>query len=747
KSGQIKTSKDEIERIIDEAGSQFPFMGKIRWFREIDKALSTYLRPLYLQSDPADDTARINFRQDGTDTGRYATPSRGDGDDFMVGWPHVNVHSIPKASDSNEHPECLNRVRECISCRPPEPGKPPKYMAAIDFSGEELRIITNLSREPKWLKEFFHCSGCDRMFDAGDGPNPVTPPARCPNCGSDKIGDIHTLTGLSVYGQDANTKPNWKELRGAAKGLNFALCYGGGGAAAQRATGVDKNEGWRLKNTFDRSYTGLKSWWDSQHDFARKHGFVRTAFGRKYPVPDINSPDGGFRSKAERNAVNGPIQGCISSDSRIPTSTGIFTVKELWDRQQIGQQEFQVWTGKKWSSARVLFSGEKNLSFTSLNNGSVIKTSPDHRFRVYDEGVLKWVRQEDLKIGACVVVNAKALDFLKDPVYHYDPVRTPQKGHLFDYDYEKVTELTNSGTKVPMYDIEVFDDDHAFVCNGAVVHNSGSDICKIAMTLVYREMKNRGWLEKVMMVMTMHDELVFEIDADILEEVLPILVNIMAQNQVVLGMKWPVPLTCDVEIGHDWTVPWHMTEMKFGEIRFIGNKKYKTPKKIPEGMDWKLMQRYPDELKPWLSEARGEKAPIPPTPPVSPPPSDPPPSQDTISVPSESPVSPIVILKDPPLPRADSISTGSPPAGIPQDVPKDVAAAINGGVFTYQLKVPLTLGVVIRLSDVIHQCQNRGMALLKLVSRTGESLDEWSKGQEIRVSPTTFYVLAQHYGI
>ena len=570
KSGQIKTSKDEIERIIEEAGEQFPFMSKIRWFREIDKALSTYLNPFYMQSDPEDDTARINFRQDGTDTGRFTTPAKGDSDDFIVGWPKVNVQSIPKAGDSANHPECLNRVREVISCRPGVNGVP-RYMAAIDFSGEELRLITNLSREPKWLREFFHCSSCDRMFDSGDGMNtPEAPPARCPNCGSDKIGDIHTLTGLSIYGADANSRPDWKELRGKAKGLNFALCYGGGGAAAQRSVGVDKQEGWRIKNTFDRSYNVLKAWWDTQHNFARQHGFVRTAFHRKYPVPDIHNPDGGFRSKAERNAVNGPIQG------------------------------------------------------------------------------------------------------------------------------------------------------------------TGADICKIAMLLIYKEMKARGWLNKVMMIMTMHDELVFEIDADILEEALSLLVNIMARNKMVLGQKWPVPLTCDVEIGHDWTVPWHMNEMKYGEIRFAGNKKFKDKKKAEAaGYKWEEMQRYPDELKPWLSLARDED----PTPPAGTPPDDAGNTPPVTAAPAKTE-------------GTVGVTTPAMPVAIPMsDLPQDVVvAASTGGMFEYRLTAPLTLKTMIILADVIRQCRRKGTATLKLKARDGTPLDDWTD-QPVQVSPTTFYVLAQHYGI
>jgi hypothetical protein len=120
---------------------------------------------------------------------------------------------------------------------------------------------------------------------------------------------LHTLTALAIYGDGAKDSPDFKQKRQSSKALNFAMCYGGGGSAAQRAVGVDKEEGWRIKNQFDKSYTGLRRWWSKQHDTAKRWTYVRTAFGRKYPLPDILHTDGGFRSKAERNSVNGPVQG------------------------------------------------------------------------------------------------------------------------------------------------------------------------------------------------------------------------------------------------------------------------------------------------------------------------------------------------------------------------------------------------------------------------------------------------------
>ena len=293
KSGQVKTSKDVLDAVVEKAGDQFPWMKNVKRFREISKSLGTTLCNIYQDSSPErapDGCVWANFNGLKTDTGRFSTPTPSDKNDFhgQVNW---NVQSTTATYDKSK-PECARRQRECISARPGY------VLFAIDYSGVELRIATNLSGEPKWLAEFFHCSGCDHEFERG-----VLPPPFCPHCGSDKIGDLHTLTALGIYGSVD------KQKRQVGKIVNFLLCYGGSGNAVQRSTGCDKEEGWRIKNQFDKTYRTLGRWWKLQHQLAKKQKYVSTAFGRKYPVPDIDHEFGMFRSKAERNSVNGPVQG------------------------------------------------------------------------------------------------------------------------------------------------------------------------------------------------------------------------------------------------------------------------------------------------------------------------------------------------------------------------------------------------------------------------------------------------------
>lgn len=839
KSGQVKTSKDELNRIVEEMGDDLPFAPKIKRFREVAKGLSSNLFPVYHDLAPEnspDGRLWVGFNATKTDTGRFSTPASESGD--FTGQSRWNLHSIPATYDKSK-PECVRKMRTSVKANAG------KILFAIDYSGVELRIVTNLSGEPKWVDEFFRCSGCDHRFEKGS-----CPPHFCPSCWSDKIGDLHTLTALAIYGEDAATKSDFKQKRQAAKGLNFAMCYGGGGSAAQRSVGVDKEEGWRIKRQFDKSYRGLAKWWEEQHKTARKQKYVTTAYGRKYPLPDIDHTDGGFRSKAERNSVNGPVQGCLHPDTKITTSNGLVAVRDLYH----DGSSFKVWTGQEWANARPLYSGHKIVCVTGFTSGNTIKTSPEHLFLTWRDqtqspknmgDVVEWVRQQELKIGDWVATSTEAVDCVA-PHYKWDSSEHAQEGHLFSkgmtphnykgftidgnsealweflglvygdgsinesrfdihvgeskisggasakeiatlyankinealgvdahvyekarpetdttrksmwqvkvcnkafrdfcrevlgvedqntytkrfpaalwresvkhraaflrgyfstdghasasgdavsvrsvnlgllrdtqtllrsigirsacrekslrtsvldraeyekligftlphkatrlagrknnpwehksdiapphlvkwagetvyassiyaslskgqksavlrlkagsgsrfqcaeylnkvpdaeipddlskllrYSWEKVTSSQNTGETVEMFDVEVFDDFHAFVADGCVVHNTSADIMKFAMGLIYRECKERGWLDRAKMCVTIHDELVFEIDEDLAEEAV-VAINELMTVRTVKNLGWIIPLKNDIEFGDDWTVPFNLVAM------------------------------------------------------------------------------------------------------------------------------------------------------------------------------------------
>lgn len=81
------------------------------------------------------------------------------------------------------------------------------------------------------------------------------------------------------------------------------------------------------------------------------------------------------------------------------------------------------------------------------------------------------------------------------------------------------------------------------------IQGLAADIIKIAMVRVADLLKKKGWYgEKVRMLLTIHDELIFEVKDDILKEVVPLLKTEMED-----AYKLAVPLKVDNAVGKDWS--------------------------------------------------------------------------------------------------------------------------------------------------------------------------------------------------
>jgi DNA polymerase I len=61
----------------------------------------------------------------------------------------------------------------------------------------------------------------------------------------------------------------------------------------------------------------VKKYMEETPEFARKNGYVASIFGRRRPLPSINDKNFNVRSRAEREAINMPIQGSASDIVKI----------------------------------------------------------------------------------------------------------------------------------------------------------------------------------------------------------------------------------------------------------------------------------------------------------------------------------------------------------------------------------------------------------------------------------------------
>lgn len=281
KTGQYRTDADTLEKLAKKTG-----IDTLKLFvrrRQVEKTRGTYLKGMQNNCDDQHQL-RFNFKQTGTVTGRFSAPN-GREDQGFSGIP---IQGIPSKHDP-ERPEVANSLRRIFIAHDGY------VLAKVDYAGQELRILANLSKEPLWTKEFME----------GDG-------------------DLHSLTTEAFFPGIQRGTPEFAEKRKMGKQANFALAYGGGVQAIMLATKCDKVEAARKKAAFDKSVPVFAKWLKRQHGIVKNQLGVTTAFRRFIAIPDANVKLGDFvgsrvldddgevrkiRAGCERKSVNYPIQG------------------------------------------------------------------------------------------------------------------------------------------------------------------------------------------------------------------------------------------------------------------------------------------------------------------------------------------------------------------------------------------------------------------------------------------------------
>jgi DNA polymerase-1 len=119
--------------------------------------------------------------------------------------------------------------------------------------------------------------------------------------------DIHDRTAVKVFGQASGLSPH--ELRRRAKIVNYALLYGKQAFTLARDIGVSRQEAQAFIDAYFAGFPAVRKFIDDLLLQARETGVVKTMFGRRRLVPDLNNRNYQLRGEAERKAVNFPIQG------------------------------------------------------------------------------------------------------------------------------------------------------------------------------------------------------------------------------------------------------------------------------------------------------------------------------------------------------------------------------------------------------------------------------------------------------
>ena len=119
--------------------------------------------------------------------------------------------------------------------------------------------------------------------------------------------DIHSLTASQIFGIALSEVD--MDQRRKAKTINFGIIYGISPFGLSKQLSITRSEAAKYINSYFTKYPGIKEYMDSTIKDCRKHGYVKTIFGRRCNLPEINSKNYLQRSLNERAAINAPIQG------------------------------------------------------------------------------------------------------------------------------------------------------------------------------------------------------------------------------------------------------------------------------------------------------------------------------------------------------------------------------------------------------------------------------------------------------
>jgi len=246
-----KTGPSTDQEVLEELAQQHPLPAKVLEHRQLTKLKSTYLDAL-----PAvigrDGRLHTTFDQAVAATGRLSSVN-------------PNLQNIPIRTPVGA------KIREAFI---PEPGW--KLLSA-DYSQIELRVLAHISGDPVLRAS----------FESGE--------------------DLHARIAGETFGIPPSEVT--RRQRDIAKMINYGIAYGLSAFGLAHRLGLEKSEAADIIERYFARYGKVKQWLDDTIAQARTSGVVKTMFGRRRYLPDINSKNPAARSAAERTAVNTPIQG------------------------------------------------------------------------------------------------------------------------------------------------------------------------------------------------------------------------------------------------------------------------------------------------------------------------------------------------------------------------------------------------------------------------------------------------------
>ncbi len=236
--------------VLNDLIDSHPIIEKILNWRSVAKLASTYADALPHQI-AQDGRIHTTFLQTSTNTGRLSSRN-------------PNLQNIPIKTELGEE------IRKCFVAAPG------KTLISVDYSQIQLRLLADVANVGMFKDTF------------------------------NKGLDIHEQTARKIF-NIPQSAPVPKDLRRAAKTINFSIIYGISAFGLANQLNISREEAKKIIESYMAGLPEIKEYIDYITDFVLKNHCVYTPWHRRIEIPEAANPR--MRGYATRAAINAPIQG------------------------------------------------------------------------------------------------------------------------------------------------------------------------------------------------------------------------------------------------------------------------------------------------------------------------------------------------------------------------------------------------------------------------------------------------------
>ena len=248
---KTKTGWSTNAEVLEGLRDQHPIVEMVLQYRQLTKLSSTYVEGL-LKTVAPDGRIHTCYRQTETRTGRISSTE-------------PNLQNIPVRTPLGREMRRFFIAAEGCT------------LLDADYSQIELRLVAHLCGDENMRRTFAENR------------------------------DIHLTTAAQVFNMPEDMVT--KEMRSAAKAVNFGILYGIGAFSLSKDIGVSVAKADKYIKDYLHSFPRVEKFMNDTVAHAKETGYVTTLFGRKRYVPELKMSNKNLQAAGRRIAMNTPVQG------------------------------------------------------------------------------------------------------------------------------------------------------------------------------------------------------------------------------------------------------------------------------------------------------------------------------------------------------------------------------------------------------------------------------------------------------